>query len=107
MKVNKDQAKQILQKLSPEELSLYKQLNAELGGVNEAGTRSVLRSIIGNWKNYSTAMLMAIMMNSNMASAINRYSPETYNAINTEISKDTVKPIPGQRVVASVITLSL
>jgi hypothetical protein len=101
MKVNKDQAKQILQKLSPEELSLYKQLNAELGGVNEAGTRSVLRNIIGNWKNYSTAMLMAIMMNSNMASAINRYSPETYNAINTEISKDTVKQTPGQRVATS------
>lgn len=101
MKVNKDQAKQILQKLSPEELSLYKQLSAELGGVNEAGTRSVLRNIIGNWKNYSTAMLMAIMMNSNMANAINRYSPDTYNAINTEISKDTVKGTPGQRVATS------
>ena len=103
MKVNKDQAKQILQKLSPEELSLYKQLNAELGGVNEAGTRSVLRNIIGNWKNYSTAMLMAIMMNSNMASAINRYSPETYNAINTEISKDTIKGTPGQAVATTTI----
>jgi len=91
MKVNKQQAKEILKKLSPEELSLYKQLNAELGGVNEAGTRSVLRSIIGNWKNYSTAMLMAIMLNTNMASAINRYSPETYNAIRTEISSETPK----------------
>ena len=101
MKVNKDQAKQILQKLSPEELSLYKQLNAEIGGLNEAGTRSVLRTIIGNWKNYSTAMLMAIMMNSNMANAINSYSPETYNAIRTEISQDTTKGTPGQRVVAT------
>ncbi len=51
MKVNKQQAKQILQKLSPEELALYKELNAELGGLNEAGTRSALRKIIGNWKN--------------------------------------------------------
>lgn len=101
MKVNKQQAKDILSKLSPQELALYKQLNAELGGMNEAGTRSVLRNIIGNWKNYSTAMLMAIMMNSNMANAINTYSPQTYNAINTEISKDTVKSTPGQRVVAS------
>ena len=101
MKVNKDQAKQILQKLSPEELSLYKQLNAEIGGLNEAGTRSVLRTIIGNWKNYSTAMLMAIMMNSNMANAINKYSPETYNAINTEISQDTTKETPGQRIATS------
>jgi hypothetical protein len=101
MKVNKDQAKEILKKLSPEELALYKQLNAEIGGLNEAGTRSVLRTILGNWKNYSTAMLMAIMMNSNMANAINRYSPDTYNAINTEISKDTIKGTPEQRVVAT------
>jgi hypothetical protein len=102
MKVNKDQAKEILKKLSPEELALYKQLNAEVGGLNEAGTRSVLRTIINNWKNYSTAMLMAIMMNSNMANAINRYSPDTYNAIKTEVSKDTVKGTPGQRVASSV-----
>ena len=101
MKVNKDQAKEILKKLSPEELALYKQFNAELGGLNEAGTRSVLRNILGNWKNYSTAMLMAIMMNANMANAINRYSPETYNAINTEISKDTVKGTSGQRIANS------
>lgn len=101
MKVNKDQAKEILKKLSPEELALYKQLNAEVGGLNEAGTRSVLRTIINNWKNYSTAMLMAIMMNSNMANAINKYSPDTYNAIKTEVSKDTVKTTPGQRVVAT------
>jgi predicted thioesterase len=101
MKVNKQQAKEILNKLSPQELALYKQLNAELGGLNEAGTRSVLRTILGNWKNYSTAMLMAIMMNANMASAINRYSPETYNAINTEIVKDTTKGTPGQRVATS------
>lgn len=98
MKVNKDQAKEILKKLPPEELALYKQLNAELGGVSEAGTRSVLKTILGNWKNYSTAMLMAIMMNSNMANAINRYSPDTYNAINTEILKDTDKGTPGQAV---------
>jgi hypothetical protein len=102
MKVNKQQAKQILQKLSPEELALYKELNAELGGLNEAGTRSALRKIIGNWKSYSTAMLMAIMMNANMANAINTYSPETYNAINTEISADTTAIGPGQRVANSV-----
>lgn len=102
MKVNKDQAKDILKKLSPEELALYKQLNAELSRLNEASTRSALRSIIGNWKTYSTAMLMAIMMNSNMANAINRYSPDTYNAINTEISQDTVKGTPGQRIATSV-----
>lgn len=101
MKVNKDQAKEILKKLSPEELALYKQFNAELGGLNEAGTRSVLRNILGNWKNYSTAMLMAIMMNANMANAINRYSPETYKAIDTEISKDTVKGTSGQRIANS------
>lgn len=89
MKVNKDQAKEILKKLSPQELALYKQLNAELGGLNEADVRSGLRTIISNWKSYSVPLLMAIMVNSNMANAINRYSPETYNAINTEISKDT------------------
>jgi hypothetical protein len=95
MKVSKQQAKQILQKLSPEELALYKQLNAELGGVNE----NVLSSILSNWKTYSTAMLMAIMMNSNMASAINKTSPEIYNAIRTEVLKDTTKAtsstVPG------------
>jgi hypothetical protein len=107
MKVNKQQAKEILSKLSAEELALYKQLNAELDGLNEAGTRSVLRNIIGNWRNYSTAMLMAIMMNSNMASAINTYSPDTYNAINTEISKDTVKAAPGQATATSAVKATL
>jgi len=82
---------------------LYKELNAELGGLNEAGTRSVLRTILGNWKNYTTAMLMAIMMNSNMANAINKYSPDIYNAINTEISKDTGKETPGQAVSGTVV----
>ena len=95
MKVNKQQAKQILQKLSPEELALYKQLNAELGSMNE----TILSNILSNWKSYSTAMLMAIMMNSNMASAINKTSPEIYNAIRTEVSKDTTKAtsstVPG------------
>lgn len=103
MKVNKQEAKNILKKLSPEELALYKQLNAELGGLNEAGTRSVLRTILGNWKSYSTAMLMAIMMNANMANAINRYSPDTYNAINTEILQDTGKGDPGQAVATSAV----
>jgi len=99
MKVNKDQAKQILQKLSPDELALYKQFNSQLSQLHEVNIKSTLKSITSNWKNFSTAMLMAIMMNSNMANAINKYSPDTYNAINTEISKDTTKvntnSVPG------------
>ena len=91
MKVSKQQAREVLQQLTPEELSLYKQFNAGLGDINEADIKSILQSVTSNWKNYSTAMLMAIMMNSNMASAINNYSPETYKAINTELSIDSVK----------------
>lgn len=107
MKVNKQQAKEILQQLSPEELSLYKQLNAGLGDVNEAGVRSILQSISNNWKNYSTAMLMAIMMNSNMANAINNYSPETYKAINTELATDSISiPAPTISVPGSIKSVS-
>jgi hypothetical protein len=101
MNVNREKAKQILRQLSPKELELYKKLNKELSGVNEANIQTLVNGITSNWKNLSGAMLMALMMNSNIVSAINKYSPETYKDIRTEISKDTIKATPGQRVVSS------
>ena len=101
MNVNREKAKQILQQLSPKELELYKKLNKELSGVNEANIQALVNGITSNWKNLSGAMLMALMMNSNIASAINKYSPETFKDIRTELSKDTLKATPGQRVVLS------
>jgi hypothetical protein len=90
-KVSREEAKQILSQLSPQELSLYKQLNAAAGGVNEADIKSVVKNIASGWKGWSTAMLMAVMMNSNIASALNTYSPSTYKAINTELSVGNLK----------------
>jgi hypothetical protein len=90
-KVSREQAKQILNQLTPEELSLYKQLNVAAGGVNEADIKAVVKSISNRWKGWSTAMLMAVMMNSNIASALSNYSPETYKAINTELNTSSLK----------------
>ena len=90
-KVSREEAKQILSQLSPDELKLYKQLNAAAQGVNEADIKSVVQNIASGWKGWSTAMLMAVMMNSNIASAMNTYSPETYKAINTELSTSSLK----------------
>ncbi len=101
MKVNKQQARNILQKLSPEELSLYRKLNAAVGGLNEANTKLAAQAIISNWRNYSKVLLMAILMNSNMANAIEQYSPKTLDAIRTEVSADTTKTAPGEKVVLS------
>ena len=87
MNINKEQAKQILQQLTPKELEIYRKLNKELSGVNEENIQLLIKGIASNWKKFSGAMLMALMMNSNVANAINKYSPETYNSIKTEISK--------------------
>ena len=101
MNVNREKAKQILQQLTPKELELYKKLNKELSGVNEANIQSLVKGITSNWKSFSGAMLMALMMNSNVANAINKYSPETYKDIRTEISKDTTKGTTGGRIASS------
>lgn len=101
MNINKEQAKQILQQLTPKELEIYRKLNKELSGVNEENIQLLIKGIASNWKKFSGAMLMALMMNSNVANAINKYSPETYNSIKTEISKDTIKSTSGSRTVLS------
>lgn len=94
--LTREEAKDILKQLSPEELAIYKELNAEVGGLNEADIKAAVQNIKSNWKNWSTAMLMAIMMNANMNAAIKSSAPDVYNAINTEISTDTtaVKTTP-------------
>jgi hypothetical protein len=94
--LTREEAKDILKQLSPEELAIYKELNAEVGGLNEADINAAVQNIKSNWKSWSTAMLMAIMMNANMNAAIKNSAPDVYNAINTEISTDTtaVKTAP-------------
>lgn len=95
--MDRQQVKQVLQQLSPEELAIYKQLNSQLSDLQEApSVRDGVRNIINNWKGWSTAMLMAIALNPNMASAVEKYSPDTMNSIRMEIQKDTVKPSTAQ-----------
>ena len=100
-KVSREEAKQILSQLTPQELSLYKQLNAAAQGVNEADIKSVVQNIAKGWKGWSTAMLMAVMMNSNIASAMNTYSPETSNAIEKEIAMEKSKETPATTATAT------
>lgn len=99
MNMNKQKAKTILQQLTPKELKLYRKISKEFSGVNEANIQAIVKGISSNWKNLSGAMLMALMMNSTIASAINKYSPETYKDIRTELSKDTAKATPSRRTV--------
>ena len=91
--LTKEDVKSTLQKLSPEELRYYKELNSvlsqPLSEANASDIKSTIDGIVKGWKGWSSAMLMAMMMNSNIAKAINTYSPETYKAINTELATDT------------------
>jgi hypothetical protein len=93
--LTKEDAKSTLQKLSPEELKYYKELSMTLSQplseANASDIKNTIQGIVKGWKGLSSAMLMAMMMNSNIAKAINTYSPETYKAINTELVTDSTK----------------
>ena len=98
MKVTIEEARDILKKLTPQELEMYKQLNADLRTLNEANASSFVKKISSNWRNWSTAMLMAVMMNPTMATALEKYSPDTYNEIKTELPVATPSPTKSKVV---------
>lgn len=94
--MDKISAKQLLLKLSPEEQREYIKLNKIFNSnLNEDSSsfKKGLSYLTKNWKNYSLAMLTALMINPNISNALNRYSPETFDAIKTEISVNSDKGV--------------
>jgi flagellar motor protein MotB len=99
----KDILKQSLSKLNPQEQQEYIKLNKifsqPLNEVNEGGIQKGIKYLTKNWKNYSLAMLTALMLNPNISNAMNNYSPETFNAIQTELSQGDIKEKDGVKTV--------
>jgi hypothetical protein len=83
---------QILNKLDGGEKDILSKLDNIFSSLNEnEGTKQKgIEYIKKNFKNFSQAMLMALLLNPNISSAINNTSPELFNQIKTELS--TTKP---------------
>ena len=105
-KILREDAMNILKDLKtnhPDEYKLFNQLVKSSNNVNEGTSKELLDKVVKGWRNYSLAFLTAITMTPALASDLKDYSPATSNAINTEISKDTVKAAPGQAVATSAV----
>lgn len=86
----KENIKQTFQQLSPQEQQEYIKLNKifsqPVTEVNGDSIKKGVQYLAKNWRNYSLAMLTALMLNPNISQAMSNYSPETYDAIKTELS---------------------
>jgi hypothetical protein len=81
----------ILSKLSDKERKDYEALSKIFSkNLNENQLTQSIQYLKKNWKNYSKAMLMALLLNPAIASALETNAPEVYNAIKTEIPTDTI-----------------
>lgn len=78
----------VIQKLSPQEKAEYDKLSQIFNdnNLNEVSLDKGIKYLSKNWKNYSKAMLMALLLNPNISSALNDYSPQTVDAIKTELN---------------------
>ena len=83
--------KDLLPQIPQDELAILRDLNSKLdeSKLTEATakeTAQAVKEIIQNWKNWSKYTLAAMLLVPNIANALDTYSPETLNAIKTEIS---------------------
>lgn len=88
--------KDILPQIPKDELSILRDLNLKLdeSKLTEATARETaqaVKTIIQNWKGWSKAMLIAMLLTPNISNALETYSPDTLQDIKTEISKDTTR----------------
>ncbi len=81
--------------LSKQEQLLYNDIVSKLSSqLNEASVSDVkdtLLSIKKNWRNYSFALLTALMLNPSTSSAMSKYIPTTYKEISNVVNKDKEK----------------
>lgn len=101
------QLKDLLPQIPKDELAILRKLNQQLDESNltEATakeTAQAVREIIQNWKTWSKVTVAAMLLIPNIANALETYSPETLDAIRTEIPAETPTktitpaPIPGE-----------
>lgn len=85
---------QILNKLDGGEKDILSKLDSIFSSLNEnEGTKQKgIEYIKKNFRNFSQAMLMALLLNPNISAAINNSSPELLNQIKTELSTYPQKP---------------
>jgi hypothetical protein len=102
------QLKDLLPQIPKPELAILRDLNSKLdeSKLTEATAKEAaqaVKTIIQNWKTWSKYTLAAMLLTPNISNALETYSPETLDAIRTEITQDTVKVAPGQAVATTAI----
>lgn len=76
----------ILNQLSDKERKDYEALSKIFTkNLNESQLTQSIQYLKQNWKNYSKAMLMALLLNPAISSALETNAPEVYNAIKMEV----------------------
>jgi hypothetical protein len=104
--------KDLIPQIPKDELAILRDLNSKLdeSKLTEATakeTAQAVREIIQNWKNWSKYTVAAMLLIPNISNALETYSPETLDAIRTEISVDTTtqtSPRPS-RIVNAIKTI--
>jgi len=100
--------KDLLPQIPKDELAILRDLNSKLDEsklteVTAKEAAQAVKTIIQNWKTWSKYTLAAMLLTPNISNALETYSPETLDAIRTEIPQDTVKVAPGQAVATTAI----
>jgi hypothetical protein len=88
------QLKDLLPQIPKDELAILRDLNSKLdeSKLTEATAKEAaqaVKTIVQNWKTWSKITVAAMLLIPNISNALETYSPETLNAIRTEISAET------------------
>lgn len=105
--------KDLLPQIPQDELAILRDLNSKLdeSKLTEATakeTAQAVKTIIQNWKTWSKYTVAAMLLIPNISNALETYSPETLNAIRTEISVDTTKQVStkSNKIVNAIKTIN-
>lgn len=81
----------ILKSLSPQEKEIYSKLEQIFSELNEneASKSKGVEYIKKNFKNFSRAMLISLLLNPTISSALNNSAPDVFDAIKTEIRNNS------------------
>jgi hypothetical protein len=105
------QLKDLLPQIPKDELSILKDLNLKLdeSKLTEATAKEAaqaVKTIIQNWKGWSQAMLVAMLLTPNISNALETYAPDTLEAIKTEISAETSSKTTGNPTAVKTVDFS-
>ena len=104
--------KDLLPQIPQDELAILRDLNSKLdeSKLTEATakeTAQAVKTIVQNWKTWSKITVAAMLLIPNISNALETYSPETLNAIRTEISAETpTKAVTPAPITGEVISFN-